>query len=80
MKARVTVSLKPSVHDPQGQSIERALGSLGFSGVENVRQGKVIEFELATDDAAAARSQVEDMCERLLANPVIETYSVDIDG
>lgn len=80
MKAIVTVNLKPSVHDPQGQAIERALGSLGFSGIGNVRQGKVIELDLATDDAEAARGQIEEMCSRLLANPVIETYSVEIDG
>lgn len=80
MKARVNVSLKPSVHDPQGQAIERALQSLGFDGVGGVRQGKIIELDLATDDAAAARAQVEEMCAKLLANPVIETYSVDIEG
>ncbi len=80
MKARVNVSLKPSVHDPQGQAIERALKSLGFEGVDGVRQGKIIELELATDDAETALAQVEDMCAQLLANPVIETYSVDIVG
>jgi len=80
VKARVNVSLKPSVHDPQGQAIERALQSLGFDGVGGVRQGKIIELDLATDDAAAARAQVEEMCAKLLANPVIETYSVDIEG
>ncbi|MEM1399261.1 MAG: phosphoribosylformylglycinamidine synthase subunit PurS [Pseudomonadota bacterium] len=79
MKARVTVALKGGVHDPQGQAIERALKSLGFSGINGVRQGKVIELDLATQDAEAAKTEVNEMCEKLLANPVIETYSVDFD-
>lgn len=78
MKARVTVTLKNGVLDPQGKAIQHALGSLGFSGVEDVRQGKLIELELATTDRAAARAEVEAMCEKLLANTVIEDYSVDL--
>ena len=78
MKARIVVTLKPGVLDPQGQAIQGALGALGFSGVESVRQGKVIEIELA--DGADAEARLKDMCERLLANTVIETYSIQIDG
>lgn len=78
MKARVTVTLKPGVLDPQGAAIAQALGGLGFTGVEGVRQGKLIEIDLAGADAAKARADVEAMCEKLLANTVIETYSVEI--
>ena len=77
MKAIVTVMLKDGVLDPQGEAVRRALGSLGFDGVEGVRQGKVIELDLAGDDRQAARAQVEAMCERLLANTVIEGYRVE---
>ncbi len=79
MKARVTVTLKPGVLDPQGKAIEGALASLGFDGVDGVRQGKIFEIELAGTDREAARTSVERMCERLLANTVIETYAVEID-
>ncbi|HTV87861.1 MAG TPA: phosphoribosylformylglycinamidine synthase subunit PurS [Stellaceae bacterium] len=78
MKARVHISLKPGVLDPQGKAIGNALLGLGFHGVEEVRQGKLIELELADSDPAAARARVEDMCRQLLANPVIENYAIEI--
>lgn len=77
-KARVSVMLKPGIADPQGQTIERALPALGFDGVGGVRVGKRIELELEAPDPQRARSLVLEMCERLLANPVIESYEVDI--
>lgn len=80
MKARVHVTLKNGVLDPQGEAIRQALGGLGFEGVGAVRQGKVFELELAENDPAAARSAVEAMCEKLLANTVIERYDVAIEG
>ena len=78
MKARVTIMLKNGVLDPQGEAIRHALGSLGFSGVNGVRQGKVIELDLAETDRAAAETAVKAMCEKLLANTVIESYRVEI--
>ncbi|MEQ8903332.1 MAG: phosphoribosylformylglycinamidine synthase subunit PurS [Roseovarius sp.] len=78
MKARVHVMLKSGVLDPQGEAVRHALGSLGFSGVEGVRQGKVIEIDLAETDAAKAEAVVTEMCEKLLANTVIESYSVEL--
>ena len=78
MKARVHITLKNGVLDPQGAAIQMALTGLGFAGVETVRQGKLIEIDLAATDADAAQSQVEAMCEKLLANTVIETYAVEI--
>jgi len=78
MKARVIVTLKNGVLDPQGQAIEGSLSSLGFAGVAGVRQGKVFDFEIEGTDADAARSQINAMCEKLLANTVIENYSVEI--
>ena len=78
MKARVTVMLKTGVLDPQGEAIRHALGSLGFQGVNGVRQGKVIELDLAATDAAAVEAEVKAMCEKLLANTVIESYRVEI--
>ncbi|SEH81170.1 phosphoribosylformylglycinamidine synthase subunit PurS [Paracoccus alkenifer] len=78
MKARVTIMLKNGVLDPQGEAIRHALGTLGFSGVEGVRQGKVIELDLAATDAAAAEAEVGRMCEQLLANTVIESWRVEI--
>ncbi len=78
MKALVTVMLKTGVLDPQGEAVRRALGTLGFEGVNGVRQGKVIELDLAATDRAAAETEVKAMCERLLANTVIESYRVEI--
>jgi phosphoribosylformylglycinamidine synthase len=78
MKARVVVTLKSGVLDPQGKAIEGALASLGFSGVEAARQGRVIDLELAESDAVAARARVAEMCEKLLANTVIESYAIEI--
>ena len=78
MKARVHVMLKTGVLDPQGEAVRRALGTLGFDGVESVRQGKVIELDLAESDEAAARESVTRMCEALLANTVIESYEVEL--
>ena len=78
MKARVTVTLHPGVLDPQGAAIAQALGSLGFDGVQGVRQGKLIEIDLAETDPARAEAAVRAMCEKLLANTVIETYAVEI--
>ena len=78
MKAVVTVMLKDGVLDPQGEAVRRALGGLGFDGVEGVRQGKVIELDLAHADRAKAEAEVRAMCEKLLANTVIESYRVEI--
>jgi phosphoribosylformylglycinamidine synthase len=80
MIARVHVTLKPGVLDPQGKAIANSLKSLGFSGISGVRQGKYIEVELDSTDAGAARAAVEDMCQRLLANTVIEDYTIELDG
>jgi phosphoribosylformylglycinamidine synthase subunit PurS len=78
MKARVTVMLKSGVLDPQGEAVRHALGSLGFPGVNGVRQGKVIELDLAETDAAKAETAVKAMCDKLLANTVIESYRVEL--
>ena len=78
MKARVHVSLKTGVLDPQGKAIGNALASLGFTGIGEVRQGKLIEIELDESDAGKAREKVEAMCRELLANPVIENYDIEI--
>jgi phosphoribosylformylglycinamidine synthase PurS subunit len=78
MKARVHVTLKSGVLDPQGKAIGHALQSLGFAGVRDVRQGKVIELELEESDPAKARATVEAMCGKLLANPVIENYTIEL--
>lgn len=77
-RAQVHVRLKPGIADPQGQTIERALPALGYEGVAGVRVGKLIEFELTANDSQEARSRVDAMCERLLANTVIESYEVEI--
>jgi len=77
MKARVVVTLKRSVLDPQGQAVSRALGSLGFSEVKDVRLGKIIELDIDAKDSAEAKKRVEQMCEKLLANTVIEEYRVE---
>jgi phosphoribosylformylglycinamidine synthase PurS subunit len=78
MKARVFVTLKNGVLDPQGEAIRHALGTLGFDGVSGVRQGKVIDLELAETDPATAKARAAEMCEKLLANTIIENYSVEI--
>jgi phosphoribosylformylglycinamidine synthase len=78
IKARVTVTLKNGVLDPQGKAIEGALGALGFDGVGQVRQGKVFDLELAGDDKVKAESDLKAMCEKLLANTVIENYTISI--
>ncbi len=80
MKAIVHVMLKNGVLDPQGEAVRHALGALGFQGVEGVRQGKVIELDLAETDAARAEEQVRAMCEKLLANTVIESYEYELRG
>ena len=79
MKARVHVMLKDGVLDPQGDAIRHALGTLGFTGVQGVRQGKVIELDLAGTDRAAAEAEVRAMCETLLANTVIEKFLIEIE-
>lgn len=79
MRARVTITLKPGVLDPQGKAIEGALGSLGFEGVASARQGKIIDLELEGDDPAEAKATVTRMCEALLANTVVERYQVAIE-
>ncbi len=78
MKARVTVMLKQGVLDPQGEAVRHALSTLGFAGVNGVRQGKLIELDLAATDKAAAETEVKAMCDKLLANTVIESYRVEI--
>lgn len=77
MRLRVFVTLKPGVLDPQGEAIRQALSTLGFSGVEGVRQGKVIDLDLAETDAEAAEAEARRMCEALLANTVIEDFAVE---
>jgi phosphoribosylformylglycinamidine synthase len=74
----VFVTLKDGVLDPQGEAVRHALGTLGFSGVNGVRQGKVIELDLAATDRSTAETEVKAMCEKLLANTVIEKYRVEI--
>ena len=78
MRARVHITLKPGVLDPQGKAIASTLARMGFVGVEEVRQGKYLELDLAETDPAAARAQLDAMCARLLANTVIEDYAIDI--
>ena len=78
MKARVFVTLKSGVLDPQGKAIGHALNNLGFQSVGEVRQGKVIDIDLAESDRANAASQLKDMCEKLLANTVIEKYEIEL--
>ncbi len=79
MKAKIKVTLKNGVLDPQGKAIEGALGSLGFSGVNSVRQGKFFEVELAETDKAKAEVLLKQMCEKLIANTVIENYAIELD-
>jgi phosphoribosylformylglycinamidine synthase PurS subunit len=80
MKARIIITLKNGVLDPQGKAIENAVAALGIGGVQSVRQGKFIEVELAASSQAEARETVERMCRELLANTVIENYSYEIEG
>ena len=80
MKARVHVTLKSGVLDPQGKAVQHALHALGFASVGEVRQGKFIEIETGESDPAKARAAVEEMCRKLLANPVIENYAIEVDG
>jgi len=79
MRARVFVTLKPSVFDPQGRTIVEALHSMGYPGVGDVRQGKYFELDLATSDAPQARAMASEVADRLLANPVIESYRIEVD-
>jgi len=78
MKAKITVTLKSGVLDPQGKAIESALKGLGIDGASDVRQGKIIELELDAADEAGARAAAEEMCKKLLANPVMENYAIEI--
>ena len=78
MKARVYVTLKPSVFDPQGRVVADALTQMGYADVQDVRQGKFFEVQLAGDDSASAKARVTEMADKLLANPVIESYRVEI--
>ena len=80
MRARIHITLKQGVLDPQGKAVGQALAALGFSGVGEVRQGKVIDMELAETDPERARKSLREMCERLLANTVIEDYEIDLTG
>jgi len=77
--AKVYITLKPTVNDPQGLTIKGALHNLGFSSVEDVRAGKYIEVKIAEKNVAAARKQVEEMCRKLLANPIIENYHFELE-
>ena len=78
MKVQIHISLKNGVLDPQGKAIENALTNLGFDKVDNVRQGKFIELDIDEDDPVGVRKQATEMCEKLLANTVIENYRVDL--
>jgi phosphoribosylformylglycinamidine synthase subunit PurS len=78
VKAKVHVTLKNGVLDPQGKAIQHTLASLGFDGVNGVRQGKFLELDLAETDAAAAEAALTEMCEKLLANTVIENYDIEL--
>jgi phosphoribosylformylglycinamidine synthase PurS subunit len=78
MKVRVHIALKTGVLDPQGKAIANALKSLGFAGIEEVRQGKFIDLDLAETDPARARTVADDMCKQLLANTVMETYAIEL--
>lgn len=78
VKAKVHITLKNGVLDPQGKAIQHALASLGFAGVDEVRQGKYIELDIAETDRAKAKERVEQMCKSLLANTVIENYTIDL--
>ena len=80
MKATIQITLRSGVLDPQGKAIENALGQLGFDGIDEVRQGKLIEIDMQAANAETARAQLADMCEKLLANTVIENYDIQLDS
>ncbi|MEM1416904.1 MAG: phosphoribosylformylglycinamidine synthase subunit PurS [Myxococcota bacterium] len=80
MKARVYVTLKEEVLDPQGDAVRRSLGSLGFEGIGRVRVGKLVEIDLSGVDRAAAEGELQAMCEKLLVNPVIEDFRFELEG
>ncbi|MEM6536148.1 MAG: phosphoribosylformylglycinamidine synthase subunit PurS [Pseudomonadota bacterium] len=80
MKAKIEIRLKAGVLDPQGKAIESALAGLGYENADGVRQGKIIELNVDAADEAAAKAQVEEMCRKILANPVMETYSISIEN
>ncbi|MQG16307.1 MAG: phosphoribosylformylglycinamidine synthase subunit PurS [SAR202 cluster bacterium] len=80
ISAKIYVTLKPTVNDPQGITVQNGLHSLGFDIVDSVRFGKYIELNLSTDDANEASKQVDEMCKKLLANPIIEQYRFELDG
>ncbi len=80
MRARVFVTLKPSVFDPQGRTIAEALHSLGYAGVHEVRQGKYFELDVDAAEAEAARALASEIADKLLANPVIESYRIEVDS
>ena len=77
MKVRVLVRLKPGILDVQGAAVKRALGGLGFTDVEDLRVGKVIELDVDASDATLARARVDEMCRKLLANPILEDYVIE---
>ena len=77
MKVRVLIRLKPGILDVQGAAVKRALGGLGFTDVADLRVGKVIELEVDAVSAAAARARVDEMCQKLLANPLLEDYAIE---
>ena len=79
MKATVKITLKYGVLDPQGKAIEKSLGQLGFSGINAVRQGKLIELDIDADTPESAEKQITEMCEKLLANTVIENYDIQLN-
>lgn len=79
MQAKVYVTLKEGVLDPQGEAVHHALSSMGFDGINSVRQGKLIELDLDQTDAAKAEAALKDMCEKLLANTVIESYRIEVE-
>lgn len=79
MKAKIHVYLKPGVLDPQGAAVAGALHNMGYDEVSSVRQGKLIELDLNSDDIETARARVEEMCANLLSNPVIESYSIELE-
>lgn len=80
MKVKVYITLKPGIHDPQGQAIQRSLNTLGFQAIQNVRVGKYLELDLADMDQATAEPLIKQMCEKLLANTVIENYRFEFQA